>query len=248
MDVEPLRLAGLTDGEIRTYLAILELGLSRVGPILNKSGITKSIIYQILEKLVQKGLVSHVSKDGVSHYQAASPKRLLEYVHERQKEMERNKVAIEGLVPRLLLLQNSDRARATLYEGFKGIISVHEQRYEKLREGDEYYFFGLPAEQPLYYHSYWQKDHARRVKYGIGVRMLYNVRVSDAVLENRNSFALCEARRMPFDVSTPAWIMGYKDTTVIGIPLATAPFAVELVSQEVADSFKEYFEWFWCQA
>jgi hypothetical protein len=75
--------------------------------------------------------------------------------------------------------------------------------------------------------------------------MLYNQKVTNKVLKNRNSFKFCQARRMPLDVTTPAWILGYKDITVIGLPLADKAFAFEIVNQEVADSFKSYFEWFW---
>ena len=47
MDISALKEAGLTDGEIRTYLALLEVGSSTIGPILEKSGINRSIIYRI---------------------------------------------------------------------------------------------------------------------------------------------------------------------------------------------------------
>ena len=63
MDTTSLREAGLTDGEIKVYLALLELGAATTGPIIEKSGIARSIIYQILDKLMQKGLVSMVMKD-----------------------------------------------------------------------------------------------------------------------------------------------------------------------------------------
>ena len=75
--------------------------------------------------------------------------------------------------------------------------------------------------------------------------MLYDQKVTDSILKNRNDFKLCDARRMPLDVNSPAWILGYKDVTVIGLPLADKSFAFEIVNQEVADSFKSYFEWFW---
>ena len=57
MDTKILKEAGLTEGEIKVYLGLLELGLSTTGPIIEKSRIARSIIYQILEKLMQKGLV-----------------------------------------------------------------------------------------------------------------------------------------------------------------------------------------------
>ncbi|MBT3836288.1 hypothetical protein HOD05_04485 [Candidatus Woesearchaeota archaeon] len=246
MNIAPLKEAGLTEGEIKVYLALLELGLSTIGPILEKSRITKSIIYRILERLIDKGLVSYIIKNKTKHFQASSPKKLVDYIEKRKQEMDENKKKVEELLPQLLLKQNmSKKSEATIYEGFKGIMTVHDKRFEKLKKGDEYFFFGLPPEQPGYYHAYWEKDHKKRAKLGIKCKMLYNQKVTNKVLKNRNSFKFCQARRMPLDVTTPAWILGYKDITVIGLPLADKAFAFEIVNQEVADSFKSYFEWFW---
>ena len=49
---------------------------------------------------------------------------------------------------------------------------------------------------------------------------------------------------MPLPVKTPAWIMGYKDVTVIGLQ-SNDGMAIEIINQEIADSFKAYFEEFW---
>lgn len=246
MDTSALREAGLTDGEIKVYLALAELGLTTIGPILDSSKVTKSIIYRILDRLIQKGLVSYIFKERTKYFQAAHPDKLLDYVEERKKYLDESKTKIQELIPQLLLKQQlSPKSEATIYEGFKGIMTVHDKRFQKLNREDEYFFFGLPAEQPEYYHAYWKKDHQKREKLGIKCRMLYNSKVEDKTLKNRNSFKLCDARRMPIDVDTPAWILGYKDVTVIGLPLAEKPFAFEIVNQEVADSFKNYFEWFW---
>jgi len=246
MDIEPLKKAGLTEGEIKVYFTLLEIGLSSIGPILDKSRVTKSIIYRILERLIEKGLVSHIIKEKTKYFQAAQPDKLLDYVDEIKIDLDQNKEKIAALIPQLLLRQKSSKkSEATIYEGFRGIMSVHDKRFEKLKEGDEYFFFGLPAKQPEYYHSYWQKDHKKREKLGIKCRMLYNKKVDSSVLKNRNSFKLCDARRMPIDVNTPAWVLGYRDVTVIGLPLIDNAFAFEIINQEVADSFRNYFEWFW---
>ncbi|MBS3167698.1 hypothetical protein J4216_01085 [Candidatus Woesearchaeota archaeon] len=45
MDIMILREAGLTEGEIKVYLALLELGTSTSGPIVEKSGVARSIIF-----------------------------------------------------------------------------------------------------------------------------------------------------------------------------------------------------------
>lgn len=245
-EIALLKEAGLTEGESKVYGALLELGISTIGPILEKSGITKSIIYRILDKLIQKGLVSYIIKEKTRHYQAERPEKLLDYLEEKEKDIEETKEKIHDFLPNLITkMQSAEKSLATIYEGFKGLMTVHDKRFEKLKRGDEYFFFGLPPEQPDYFHAYWQKDHKKRAKLGIKCKLLYNQKVDDWILKDRNNFKGCDARRMPIGVNTPAWILGYKDVVVIGLPLAEKPLAFEIVNQEVANSFREYFEWFW---
>jgi sugar-specific transcriptional regulator TrmB len=249
MDISPLKEAGLTDGETRVYLALLELGTSTIGPILEKSGITRSIIYRILEKLTKKGLVSYIIKEKTKYYQAAQPNKLLDYVESREKQLQQNKSKIQEIMPQLILKQKlAKKSEANIYEGFKGLMTAYENRYLKLKSGDEVVLYGLPPEQPGFHHAYWKKNHQKLSELGIKCRMLYHPDVTDENLKDRNSYKLCEARRMPFNIESPSWVMVYKDVTMIAIPQGELPFAFEITSQQVADSFRNYFEWFWKQS
>lgn len=247
IDMSGLREAGLTDGEIKVYLAMVELGLSTTGPIIKKSGIARSIIYEILEKLMQKGLISYIIKEKRHHYQVAEPQKLLDYIDEREKRLRENRARVESILPQLLVMKaEAKESEAQIYEGFKGIQTVHERTYLKLKKGEGYYNLGISAFQDEKYHRYWQKDHVRRAKAGIRCRLLFNQGTDPKVLKNRNSYRYCDARCMPTAIKTPAWIMGYKDVTVIGLQ-SRKGLAVEIINQEIADSFKQYFEEFWKQ-
>ena len=245
MDISSLKEAGLTEGEIKVYLALLKFGSSTTGPIVEQSGVARSIIYQILEKLVQKGLASYVYKEKTKHYQAADPSRLLDYIDEREQQLLTNKKKVEGLLPLLLQQQAAaQEGEARIFEGFKGMISVHEHLFSRLTKGDDYFFLGIPQEQPAHYHAYWNRDHRRRAKAGISCRLLFHPKTDKKILANRNRFTLCDARYMPSRVNTPAWIMGYKDVAVIGF-IAAQPITIEITRKEIADSFRAYFEEFW---
>jgi sugar-specific transcriptional regulator TrmB len=245
MDIQALQEAGLTEGESKVYLALLEIGSSTTGPITEKARVAKSIIHQLLEKLIQKGLVSYITKEKTKHYQASDPKKLLEYIEENEKKLRQNKKKVEDLIPSLLAKQNSTPTQAaTIYEGFKGMITVHEHTYNKLKSGEEFFYLGIQPEQPEHFHLYWQRDHLRRAKAGIYCKLLFHPDTDLKILKNRNSYKLCDARYMPFKIETPAWIMGYKDVTVIGFP-SSNPITLEIVNKEIADSFKAYFEEFW---
>ena len=60
---------GLTEGESKVYLALTELGSSTVGPIVKKSGVAYSNIYDILHRLIEKGIVSFIIKNKTRYFQ-----------------------------------------------------------------------------------------------------------------------------------------------------------------------------------
>lgn len=244
--MEVLKKAGLTEGEVKVYLALINNGESTIGQILKNSRVTKSIIYSILDKLIEKGLVSFVLKNDIKHFQAAPPSTLLEYLDKKGKEIESTKKEIEEIIPSLIAKRNNHPLnQASIYEGWKGITGAYTKRFEKLKKGDEYFNLGLPAKQAEHHHIFWQKDHKERVKRGIRANLLYNKNVSDEVLKNRNSFKFCDARRMPVDINTPSWILIYKDTVLIAIPEGENPIAIEIINNEIAESFRLYFKDLW---
>jgi sugar-specific transcriptional regulator TrmB len=61
---------GLSKNETKVYLALLELGLSSLKDITSKSGVHRTNVYDSLKRLVKKGLVSHVTKDNKTAYEA----------------------------------------------------------------------------------------------------------------------------------------------------------------------------------
>ncbi len=54
MDVTILEDLGLTTAEIKVYIALLELGNSTAGPLVEKSGLQNSVVHRTLHSLIQK--------------------------------------------------------------------------------------------------------------------------------------------------------------------------------------------------
>lgn len=237
--------AGLTEGEAKVYLALLKLGQSTTGPIVEESKVANSIIYRILEGLIKKGLASYIIKEKTKYFSAAEPNKIIEYLDDRKQKIEENKEKIADMVPNLLALgMIKDKTTVQVYEGFKGIQTAYEHYYLKLKKGDKFYCWGVYPIQEEKYHLYWQKDHIRRGKLGVDVDMLFNKGTDPEILINRNSYKGCDTRYMPSDMKTPAWFMVYKDTSVIFLQ-TEKPVAVEIINQEIADSFKAYYDDLW---
>ncbi|MCX6778548.1 MAG: hypothetical protein NT157_06765 [Candidatus Micrarchaeota archaeon] len=246
IDVRILEEIGLTPGEIKTYMALLELGSSSTGPIAKKSRVSRSKLYIILDKLEKKGLVSYTNKNGVTYFQAAEPSKIKDYLQEKEDELENLKKNFEEMLPELEKFheQAGKIQTASIYQGLKGLKTAHEHTYLKLKRGDSYCYIGIPAYQPEIQLRYWQKDHERRARAGITCRLMFNQDTEQKILENRNSYRGCEARYMPTDIKTPASFLIYKNNVMISVPIEN-PIAIEITSQEIADAFKAYFEEFW---
>ena len=246
MDTKILQNIGLTDGEVRVYLALIELGPSTSGPIVDKSKVSSSKIYNILERLMQKGLVSYIVKKKTRYYQAEDPIKIKEYVIRKEEEIKKQKEDIDKLIPSIQLKRNleKNKSEVQVYKGFKGVQTITEHIYSKLKRGDTWYNIGVPSYQEEKYHDYWHKDHLRRIKAGIKCKMLFNPATPTETIKQRNSYKDCEARHMPISVETPSWILIYDSVTVIILP-GNEPTAIEIDNKEITDSFKQYFDAFW---
>ncbi|MBU2442745.1 MAG: helix-turn-helix domain-containing protein, partial [Nanoarchaeota archaeon] len=63
-EIDILEDLGLSEAEAKVYLALLETGSTLAGPIIKKTGLHRGTTYQILQRLIEKGLVSYVIKAG----------------------------------------------------------------------------------------------------------------------------------------------------------------------------------------
>jgi sugar-specific transcriptional regulator TrmB len=248
METKLLEQIGLTKGEISVYFSLLELGSSTVGPIITKAKVSSSKIYDILDRLIQKGLVSYIIRENRKYFETASPKRILDYLKEKEESIKQQSEEIEKIMPQLLLKQKmaEKKQEVNIYEGVKGVKTAHEKILHSLEKGDNYFFMGASILSSEKFGSYFQDFHKRREKQGVSARILFNQNVPQLELEDRNKFKLCNTKYMPANISTPSWIVGFKDTTMIGVP-SEDPIYLEIKNKDVAQSFKSYFEALWNQ-
>jgi|SRR3989344_1563095 len=237
---------GLTEGEARVYASLNKLGLSTIGPILEESGISRSKIYDVLDRLQKKGLVSHITKNKTKHFEASDPSKIKELLAAKEEKIKRDIKEIDKALPFLFGMRGKGKEASSVqvYEGFQGIMTAHDHVFPRLKKGQEYFFFGINSFQEERYHATWKKAHTRRVRLGIACRLLFNAATPKNVMRNRNKYKYCDARYMPVGMETPAWVMGYADVTLIGLQ-SKKGMAIKIINKEIADSFRSYFEMLW---
>jgi len=148
VDEEIFEKLGLTKGEIKVYLALTTLGETTTGPIVNESKVSKSKVYDIREKLIEKGLVGYITKSGTKHFLTNDPHMLLEYINKKEEALKITKQEVIDILPQLIQKQGTaNRKRiAEMYEGYTGIMAVRDELMNTFKENDKLLVLGAPKE------------------------------------------------------------------------------------------------------
>ncbi len=177
MNTNILQDIGLTDSEIKVYLALLELGSSKKGPLVKKAGITSSKVYEVMDKLIEKGLASSVIKDKVKYFNAAPPTTIRHYLKEKEEKLKKQEEEFENILPALQLKQEfvMKKTDAEIYRGWKGMKTVYNDVLESLKPGETYYVFGAgKGEDEEKVRSFYTRFNEKVFKKGIIVNIIFN--------------------------------------------------------------------------
>lgn len=247
MDGKPLEKIGLTKGEINVYLALLKLGQTTAGPIVDEARVTRSKIYDILERLKNKGLVSYITKASTKYFGAADPHNILNYLEEKENEIRDEKESIKHLLPELLLQQTLAEKKkiAEIFIGVKGMQNAFNILINEFDQKETYYAFGAgKGENVKQIQLFFSMLNQQRLKKKVKSKIIFN-ESSRGLFESQEKSKLVEARYLAG--TTPAAINIYKDVTIIAI-LNQEPITFLIRNKETADSFREYFKVMWDRA
>ncbi len=129
-----LQQLGLEEPEVKTYLALLDLGESTATKIAERAGLGRVHSYQVLTKLIEKGLASYVIKNNVKYFLAADPETLLKSLHEKEQNLQ--KILPELKARQKLMKQETS---VEIYRGTEGLNTIFKIM---LRDKQNYYMLG----------------------------------------------------------------------------------------------------------
>ncbi|MBW2990523.1 hypothetical protein KY348_02340 [Candidatus Woesearchaeota archaeon] len=250
--LELLRSIGLTDSEAKVYLALLDLGTSTVGPIADKSRASYSKIYLLLEKLIDKGLATYITKEKTRYFTPTSPKKILEYLDQKKTTLDKLSKEVKDMLPKLeaKLKQSQEEEYVTIYEGHEGLKTVYLESINNLKPGDEILVMG--ATMGAYTQTkqnilLLKKVHTIRQERKIGFRVIFNEEF------RQNKDVEFFKKQKPIQVrfllkNTPAGINIQGNRVLIIYWHKEEPKVFLIQSKIVADSFRKYFEVVWEKA
>src|SRR3989338_7315739 len=128
MNLERLKELDLSNGQIKVYEAVLDLGIASLNGIQEKTGIERRNIYDILNKLIERGFVSYTLEKGKRTYQCIHPGKIREEIRRRMTALHK----LEEKIPEVedLFAAHKPSIRAEVYRGNEGIKALLEEILE----------------------------------------------------------------------------------------------------------------------
>jgi sugar-specific transcriptional regulator TrmB len=244
MNSKLLQEIGLSDGETRVYLALLKLGETKTGELAKQAQVSSSKVYKILDRLEKKGIVGHILKGEVKFFSPMNPKNILNYIEEKEKNLEEKKNEIKKIMPQFeeLIKDSENKSQAAIYEGVKGVTNLFRNMLEELTKGSEYFVIGASYAPILGIRDFFYKHHLRRAEKHIKLNMLANLETKGNL--EQTTAKVSEIKFLPGYISTTMQIVFYKNKAFI-IVWSETPVGFLIQNDEAVKGFKSYFNALW---
>jgi len=238
--IQPLKNFGLSEKESKVYLASLEIGNSMASDLSLKSKLPRTLVYDILERLIELGLISYSIKYGKKYFLAANPTELLRIIKEKER-------SIKEIIPELKILQKTEgqkRPLVEIYEGIDGMKTVMNKILNS--KAKEFYAYGSSRSSYEVMQAFMNDWHKQRIKKKIVMRILYNntKQARERVREFSNTLKYSKYKFMPIELESPTATVIFNNKVVLQ-SWTKEPFAVIIESNEMAINQIKYFEELW---
>jgi sugar-specific transcriptional regulator TrmB len=231
-----LKAIGLTEGEIKVYSAILDLGTSTINKIHEKTGFERRTIYDVINKLIEKGLISYTLENKRKTYQCSHPNKLKEEINNKEKELNE----LKSKLPEFTSQFNASKPeiRAEVFRGIEGIKAI----FEDMLNHKETYFIGggayIKKRLPFYWENYNKRRENLKAKW---VSLVRADLPQKEIIIGKGIFT----RILPEDFSGSPSVIFIYGNKVANVLWSEDFFAFVIESKEIAENYKRYHSYLW---
>lgn len=243
IDTSILKDIGLTNGQIKIYLSLLELGETTSGPLIKKSGLQNSVVYNALNQLIKHGLVTYIQKGKRKYFSTTDPKNLIQLIQDKKER-------VEELVPKLIerRVQVEQKQEAQVFKGWKGLYNAFNYCMDNLPKDSDY--IGFPPgyekddseEAKLFFRELQKKRSQKKYK----VKFIVNEKFRKQV-KKYGYYSKFEKPQFKFVTAAPIGIIILGDN-ILNFTLNPEPVAVIITSKQISESYRDFFNQMWKEA
>ena len=240
MDEEiALEQLGLTRIEAEVYIALLKIGSTTTGPLVKASELHRATVYDVLKRLMEKGLVNYIIKEKTKYFEATAPEHLLDIVQEQKNNIEKKEKIAKTAIEKLEKIKQLAKQKQTahIFAGKRGVKTV----FDDILKYKENWVIGSSGKFKEILGPYFFQFQNRKKQLKIHTKLIVSERVKGTDIE---TMVPGERRFVSKEYESPisTIIYGGKVATFI---LLENPMAFLIESEEAADSYRNYFSMLW---
>lgn len=241
MNQKLLQEIGLTNSEISVYTTLLKAGSTKVGALMKEISLHRSRIYEAINRLTDKGLVSYAIKNNVKYFEATDPERLLSYIEEQKEKLNEKEKSIKKIIPELKkqISPITPHAEAHVFAGKEGFKTI---RKDVLKQKQTLYLIGAIGKEDKFLKYFFPNFNKLRIKNRIKWKILFDHELKDKKI---TKLSLMESKFLPKEYSSPAVINIYADRVVNVLWKENNLISFMIINQDIADSYRKWFELLW---
>lgn len=238
--MEILQKLGLSKSEIKVYLALLPEGSATAGELTKNCGLYRTNIYDIIEKLKEKGLATSITKNNKKYYSASKPEKLKILLDNKQEELQTLNKELKNTLKDLSkkFNQQEEKYNVKVFTGKNGVKIVMG---EVLEDKEPFFVFGAEAKFEKLFPIYFNKWIKQISKNKISLKAIYN----EKIREHRKK------KKVPFKdfkyiegIENPATTQIYGNKVVI-IYWHEVPLIIQIKDKNIAKSYMNVFNELW---
>lgn len=230
---EVLQEAGLTHNECKVYLAMLRLKSALAGQITESSGVHRRNVYDALERLIQKGLVSYVYGRKRKYFKAEPPDNLLRLLDVKKRIISEKMGKLNSM-----FLEHSPEVNVRVYSGKQGLKNIFE---DQLNSKTDILIFGKSIRDMPELRFYFPQHRRRREERSIKVRAIFDESAKKKGISEAHLF---EIKYLPDEIMGPASTNVYDGKVAIFL-IPDTPTVVLIENEKLYEAYKNYFELLW---
>lgn len=243
MDLSILTQFGLAANDIKTYQALLQLGKSKVGPIMAASRVGNSRTYASLKNLIDRGLVSYEVKNNIRYYRAEMPDTLIEATEKNIHDLRATVESMKSVV------NHTQTNETNVYEGLHGFKQSFEKHVASIPKGSQVSviaFGGKTVNTANFTRLRSFFNHVDQVTFGKSkdVRMLLERKLEPLLKKDRALYKQYKLRFLPSGYFSPAAINLSQNEVMISV-WEDKPIVFTMNNPIVVASFQKNFEFLW---
>jgi len=241
MEERMLQEIGLTNSEIKIYITLLKTESIKVGNLIKKLNLHRSRVYESINRLIEKGLVSYIIKSNVKYFRATDPEKLLTHIEEQKEKLTEKESKIKKIIPELRKQkpQLTSKSEAHVFEGKEGFKTI---RKDVLKQKKDLYLIGAIGKEDENLEYFFPNFNKLRIKSKIKWKILYDAEARGKKITKEK---LMETRFIPKEYSSPAVINVYGDRVVNVLWDGDVPMCFMIINKDIADSYRKWFGLLW---